>query len=325
MSVIKKTTAIFLCISILFAFCACSGGNDNSTDKLSIICTIFPEYDWVKNIIGEGNDNIELTLLLDSGVDLHNYQPTVADLAKIYDCDIFIYVGGESDKWVSDAIANATNDKMIALNLLDTLKDSVKEEELKEGMQSEEEEGEEGEKEYDEHVWLSLKNAEMLCSAISEKLQAIDPDNADLYKSNTDAWLTSLKDLDGQYQSACDNAKTKSFVFGDRFPFRYLFDDYGLDYYAAFAGCSAETEASFETIKFLSDKVDELQLKSVIKIEGSDGKIAETIVSNTADKNQQILSLNSMQGITAKDVENGADYLSIMTENLKTLQKAMEG
>lgn len=328
MSKTKKLLSIILCFSIIFAFGACSKNqneNNDNTKKLSIICTIFPEYDWVKNILGDRVNDVDLTLLLDNGIDLHNYQPTVDDLVKISNCDMFVYVGGESDKWVADALANTENKDMIVVNLLEALGDSTKEEEVKEGMEAEKEELADGdeEAEYDEHVWLSLQNATVLCNALSEKIQSIDSENASIYDANTESYVKSLADLDNQYKDVCDKVNTKTLVFGDRFPFRYLVDDYGLDYYAAFVGCSAETEASFETISFLANKVDELNLNTILTIEGSDRKIAETIISNTVSKNQEILSLNSMQGITSENVKNGVTYLSIMTDNLSVLEKAL--
>lgn len=301
-----------------------------NTSKLKIVTTIFPEYDWVKSILGNQTENVELTMLLDNGVDLHSYQPTADDIAKISDCDLFIYVGGESDGWVDDALKNAVNKDMKVINLLNVLGDSIKEEEVVEGMETEaeEENGEEGsgeeEPEYDEHVWLSLKNAETLCSAIASDLEEIDPDHADIYKTNASDYTDALKELDQQYQSAVDDAKQKTLLFGDRFPFRYLVDDYGLGYYAAFVGCSAETEASFETITFLAQKVDELGLKYVMTIEKSDQKIANTIIQNTKDKNQQILTLDSMQSTTSDDVANGTTYLSVMQNNLTVLKQALQ-
>ena len=327
MSKIKKILSIILCLLIIFAFAACSKNSEkvNNTEKISIICTIFPQYDWVKNILGDMANDVDLTLLLDNGIDLHNYQPTVDDLVKISKCDMFVYVGGESDKWVEDALSNATNKNMIAVNLLDVLGDTIKEEEIKEGMEFEEEEHTDAEKdiEYDEHIWLSLQNAITLCNALSEKLQLLDQTNANIYKTNTKSYIKSLDELDNQYKTVCSNAKTKTILFGDRFPFRYMVDDYGLDYYAAFVGCSAETEASFETISFLAHKTDELKLSTILTIEGSDHKIAETIISNTVTKNQEILSLNSMQGITNNDIKDNMTYLSIMAENLTVLEKAL--
>ena len=515
----KKITALLLALLMLVGILAgCNGTNNDSTtapgttaaatantpateessgQKLNIVTTIFPEYDWVKEILGDKADNAEITMLLDNGVDLHSYQPTADDIVKISDCDLFIYVGGESDGWVDDALKNATNKNMKVINLLDVLKDTIKTEEAVPGMQAEEghnhgvadfadsdvqdrnlsdwdgewqsvypyvldgtldpvmekkaesgtktaeeykesyiasyetdiekisidgntitytrkdgtstatydsegfyirhkddgskqvrykyqkvsgdanaptyivfsdhnissaepehfhlyfgedgfdslvEEGkhfptfypasltgaeiademlEHEEKEYDEHVWLSLKNAETLVGAISDALQELDPDNKDTYAANSDAYAKKLSALDADYQAAVDAASNKTVLFADRFPFRYLVDDYGLSYYAAFAGCSAESEASFETISFLAKKVDELNLPCVLTIEGKDHKIAETVVENTTAKNQKVLTMDSMQSTTSKDVKNGTTYLSVMEKNLSVLKEAL--
>lgn len=326
----KKITALLLALFMLVgALAGCGKQNDtNQTDKLSIVTTIFPEYDWVREILGDKADNAEITMLLDNGVDLHSYQPTADDIVKISDCDLFIYVGGESDEWVEDALRNAANGNMKVINLLEVLGDSVKTEEIVEGMQEEEHEHEdaeehEHEEEADEHVWLSLKNAKMLVRVISKALQELDPDNKDIYAANADAYVKKLSALDAEYQTAVDAASNKTILFGDRFPFRYLVDDYGLRYYAAFVGCSAETEAGFETISFLAKRVDELKLPCVLTIEGAQHKIAETIVRNTTAKNQRVLTMDSMQSTTSKDVKNGTTYLSVMEKNLSVLKEAL--
>jgi len=304
--------------------------------ELKIVTTIFPEYDWIREVLGEEISHAELTMLLDSGVDLHSYQPTAQDIMKISTCDMFVYVGGESDGWVDDALKEAVNPDMKVINLLETLGDKAKEEEVVEGMEAdhdheheegEEHEGEEDEHEheaeYDEHIWLSLRNAEELVNVIAENLGEIDSANADTYMANAEAYNEKLAALDKEYQDAADKAQVKTLLFGDRFPFRYLTDDYGLDYYAAFVGCSAETEASFETITFLSQKTDELALPCVMTIEGTDHRIAETVVGNTAAKDQKILVMDSMQSVTAKDVEAGTTYLGIMEKNLEVLREAL--
>ena len=299
---------------------------------LNIVTTIFPEYDWVREILGDNAGNADLTMLLDNGVDLHSYQPTAQDILKISTCDLFIYVGGESDGWVSDALQEAANKDMKVIDLLDVLDDAIKEEEIVEGMEAGEEHGdgedeeheEEEGPEYDENVWLSLRNAKVLCEAITNALTEIDPDHAADYRSNLTSYGEKLDALDAAYQSAVDSASRKTLLFGDRFPFRYLVDDYGLSYYAAFAGCSAETEASFRTITFLADKADEFGLTSVLTIESSDQKIAQTIIQNTKEKNQNILTLNSMQSVTSNDVAAGSGYLSIMESNLDVLKEALQ-
>ena len=290
-------------------------------EKIRIVTTIFPEYDWVREILGDKADSAEITMLLDNGVDLHSYQPTADDLIMLSDCDLFVYVGGESDEWVEDALKSAASKDRKVIHLLDALGDSVKEEETVEGMQEEEEDHEE--KEYDEHVWLSLKNAKTLVGAISAALQEIDPDNKDTYAANADAYGQKLSALDAEYQKAVSAGTYKTLLFGDRFPFRYLVDDYGLSYYAAFAGCSAESEASFETVSFLARKVEELKLPCVLTIEGKNHKIAETIVQNTAGKNQKILTMDSMQSTTSQDVARGTTYLSLMAKNLDVLKEAL--
>ena len=319
----KKITALLLALLMLAGVLAgCGKQNDtNKTDKLSIVTTIFPEYDWVREILGDKADSAEITMLLDNGVDLHSYQPTADDIIKLSDCDLFVYVGGESDGWVEDALKSAANKDRKVINLLEILGDSVKEEETVEGMQEEEEDQEE--KEYDEHVWLSLKNAKTLVGAISAALQELDPDNKDTYAANAEAYGQKLSALDAEYRKAVSAGTYKTLLFGDRFPFRYLVDDYGLSYYAAFAGCSAESEASFETVSFLAGKADEGKLPCVLTIEGKNHKIAETIVQNTAGKNQKILTMDSMQSTTSQDVARGTTYLSLMAKNLDVLKEAL--
>lgn len=499
----KKRISIILAVVMALLCLAACGQNkskySSKNDKIKVVTTIFPEYDWVREIAGE-NSNVDITMLLDNGVDLHSYQPTAEDIMKISSCDIFIYVGGESDEWVEDALKESVNKNMKVINLLDVLKDTVKTEEAMPGMQSEEghnhgyshfddsdvqdrsltdwsgewqsvypylengdldevmeckaesgektaEEykkyyetgyktdvekmsinGEEGtmeftkngvtskakyeykgykiydyslgnrgvryffeavdntsdapkyvqfsdhgispgksehyhiyagndsfdalseemdnwptyypagmtsneikedmleheEKEYDEHVWLSLRNAEKLCDAIADSLCDIDSENKNVYSTNAAVYKNKLKELDDQYKDVVKNSTNKTLLFGDRFPFRYMVDDYGLKYYAAFAGCSAESEASFETISFLAKKVDELGLKNVMTIEKSDKKIANTIISNTKNKNQKIFELNSLQSTTLKDVKNGVTYLSVMKSNLNVLKEALQ-
>lgn len=504
----KKIITLVLALAMAVSlFTGCGKKNNAETgesdpNKLSVVTTIFPEYDWVREILGGKAESTDLTMLLDNGVDLHSYQPTADDIVKISDCDLFIYVGGESDEWVKNVLKNAANRKMKVINLLEMLGDSVKTEETVEGMQedghdhghshdeqltendiedrtlsdfagawkslhpfllngdldkfcehrAEEDEDssttkvtywekykaswqcdaekisingdtitftyadgktvsaeytyagyqpkrndegkirsvryqfettsadapkyvqfndhghEPGEAEHfhiyfgnddfdalmsaktnpffvkdalsvedildelmghdhgeekDEHVWLSLKNAKTLVGAIADALQELDPDNKDTYAANASAYIEKLSALDGAYQSAVDGAARKTVLFGDRFPFRYLVDDYGLRYYAAFAGCSAETEASFETVSFLAKKVDELGLPCVLTIEGKNHKLAETIVQSTAGKNQKVLTMDSMQSMTSKDAANGATYLSVMEQNLSVLKEAL--
>ena len=322
----KRFILIFAVAVLALGCLTACGKNGKENGKIKIVTTIFPEYDWVMNILGDNPAGVEVTMLLDSGVDLHSFQPTAEDILKIASCDMFIYVGGESDAWVEDALRNAANKDRIVINLLEVLGDKVKEEELVVGMQGEEEEeeGEEEGPEYDEHVWLSLNNASIFVSAIAEKLSSIDPDNKDVYANNVFNYRQKLVNLDASYRKAVDSASVKTLLFGDRFPFRYLTDDYGLKYYAAFVGCSAETEASFKTIVFLANKVDECSLHAVMTIEGTDHRIAETIIQNTQSKDQKVLTLDSMQSVTAADVKKGTTYLGIMESNLEVLKEALK-
>lgn len=321
----KIISAIIVLVMITSLFSGCSGTTQENNGKLSIVTTVFPEYDWVMNILGEKAADADVTMLLDNGVDLHSFQPTADDIIKISNCDLFIYIGGESDEWVEDALKTVKNENMISLNLMQLLGERVKEEEEVEGMQAEEEHADEEaeEKEYDEHIWLSLKNASGACGIITDALCEADEKNAENYKANSLEYTVKLNALDEQYEKAVKNASKKTVLFGDRFPFRYLFDDYGLEYFAAFKGCSAESEASFETISFLAKKTDELGLNYVMTLEGTDGKIAETVIENTKNKNAKILSMNSMQSITASDVENNASYLDITEKNLEVLKTAL--
>ena len=333
----KKNISMIICLLMLVGtLTGCGNQTVSDSDKLQIVTTIFPAYDWVREVLGDEADNAEITMLLDNGVDLHSYQPTADDIINISTCDLFIYVGGESDGWVEDALANATNKDMKVINLVEALGDGIKMEEVVEGMQESEHDHEheenadhEHEEEHehhhnDEHVWLSLKNAQIYCDVIANYLGEIDSDNKSLYSDNATAYNKKLAELDGKYQIVVSEGAKDTVLFADRFPFRYLVDDYNLNYYTAFSGCSAETEASFETIKFLADKVDELNLTCVLTIENVNHKIAETVVENTTNKNQQVLSLDSLQSVTTNDVNDGATYLSIMEKNLEVLTQALQ-
>ncbi|MBQ6434517.1 MAG: zinc ABC transporter substrate-binding protein [Synergistaceae bacterium] len=302
----------FLLTVLLSVFMA-----EASYGSVEVVATIFPIYDWVKEI-SKGSD-VNINLLLDSGVDLHSFQPAVDDMVKIAKCDVFVYVGGESDEWVEDSLKNVVNKNQVSINLLKILGDKVKSEEIVEGMEHEHHEHEH-ESESDEHIWLSLRNAEIICKYIAEKLSELDENNKEIYSQNCSEYVKKLSELDSEYDEVIDKSMRKILLFADRFPFRYMADDYGLKYYAAFSGCSAETEASFETVMFLSNKVDELKLPYVLTIDGTKHKIAETVISNTKSKNQKILVLDSMQSTT---LNNNTSYLEIMQKNLDTLKTVL--
>jgi len=468
---------------------------------LSIVCTSYPQYDFVNQILGDNPAGAEVTYLLGSGVDMHNYQASADDMIKIRTSDLFLYMGGESDAWAEDVVSQVEEDKFHALALIDTVE--AKQEEIVEGMENDEEShnhgtavfedsevkdrsltdwagtwqsvypflldgtldevmehkaeeseektaedyynyyktgyetavegividgnsvefiengnsvkaeyeykgyeiltyesgnkgvryqfeavgdpngapgyiqfsdhltapekaehfhlysgndgfdelltelenwptyypgtmtgkeiaddmvghdhGEEGE--LDEHVWLSIKNSMVISNAICDMICELDPENGDLYRENAAAYNSSLAALDHQYEQAVGSAPNKVIMVADRFPFRYLADDYGLTYYAAFPGCSAETEASFETIVFLAEKLSELKLPVVFDIDGSDGTIAKTVIENSSDRAAKIKTLNSLQSVSQADIEAGASYIKIMEENLEVLKEALK-
>ncbi|MGI5898516.1 MAG: metal ABC transporter solute-binding protein, Zn/Mn family [Christensenellales bacterium] len=504
--------AALLALALIFTSCAelpqnfadknNGGTGGGSNDEINIIATTFPQYDWLRRIIGNNNENIKLTLLTKSGVDMHSFQPTVDDIAAISVSDMFVYVGGASDAWVEKALENAANKDIVSISMVEVLGDAVKEEEIIEGMEHDHSHGhgeihpedvqdrplsdwqgewqsveialesgfmdeyiahqsgsgqditaaKEGyaqrwksdyaylsidggsvsfggvplpysyigylivqgdhgssvwygfeaqgggapkyiafsdheiesphdhdgdhdhdhaphfhlrygdesfealtrienwsptffekeafgedmasamedhghshdhDHELDEHVWLSLKNAQTICNYMAEALAGLDADNSDVYLKNSADYIAELAALDDEYQNAVSSASVKTLLFGDRFPFRYLMDDYGIDYFAAFPGCSAETEASFDTIAFLAGKTDELNLNCVLAIDGSDQSIARTIVQSSSAKDQSILVMDSMQSMSASTIDSGATYLSIMQGNLEVLKQAL--
>lgn len=309
----------------------------NENKKIKVVTTIYPEYDWVSNIIKGKEERFDLSILMTSGVDLHNFQPSAKDILDIGTADLFIYVGGESDKWADGAIRQAANKNLKAINLMELLKDKVKVEELKEGMEDDEHHEEEGEEhndgdeeenheeeiEYDEHVWLSLENAMIVCADLKNEISTLDSENANAYENNLTAYLAELKNLNEEYKVVVNGAKRKLLLFGDRFPFRYMFDDYGLNYYAAFKGCAAETEASFKTIKFLADKLSEENLPYVMKIERGNEKIAKAVIENSSKKDATIETMYSIQAVSSDDMKNGETYLSYMKKNLDVLRKVL--
>ncbi|MCR4633046.1 MAG: metal ABC transporter substrate-binding protein [Erysipelotrichaceae bacterium] len=310
-----------LLILLTAAGCAAEGKQeeDNNAQKLKIAVTVFPLYDWCRELIA-GNENVTLTQIVSRSSDLHSYQPTAKDIKEIAECDIFIYVGGESDEWVEDVLEQNDGEDRLAICLMDELGSRVLQEEEKEGMEEEHEESHEEEAENDEHVWLSLKNARLSCEKIAEALSGKDEKNASLYAENLSAYLKKLEELDEAYRETVASSDEKVLLFADRFPFLYLCKDYGLDYYAAFKGCSAETEASFETIRFLAEKADECKLGVILCLEDGNVKIAQTVKENMENKDAVIMKMNSIQsGMSEQDT-----YLAFMEANLETMKQALK-
>ncbi|MBQ3840862.1 MAG: zinc ABC transporter substrate-binding protein [Fibrobacter sp.] len=330
----------FLAVTLLLAACGTKSETEGAAKKISVIAVTYPQYDWFKNVLGGRADAVDLKLLIKNGADLHSYQPSAQDIAAIASADMVVYVGGESDEWIEKALAATPKEGRIEVNMMKVLGDRVKEEEVVEGMQVETKENaeenhehaerhhhhdEEEEVENDEHIWLSLKNAEILVKALAESIAKLDTAHATEYHMNAALYIAKISALDAQYRATMENATLKTILFGDRFPFRYLVDDYGIKYYAAFVGCSAESEASFETVTFLAGKMDSLALPAIFTIDGSDGKIARAILdASKKSKNAEVLMLNSMQSVKDEQIKVGADYLSIMRDNLEVLKKAIK-
>lgn len=306
----------------------------SETKPLQVVVSIFPVYDWVRELTGD--EGITLSVLQKNGTDMHSYQPTVQDIAAICDCDLFIYVGGESDSWVTDALQNCLDDGPQVLNLLDMLGSDAQEEAQLEGMEEdahghthddvhEYDQDHNEEAEYDEHVWLSLKNAQKLCRAISDQLAQMqkDPEMVRKLQQHTAQYVQQLADLDARYTDCVEHAARRTLLFCDRYPFLYMANDYDLTCYAAFHGCSAETEASFATITFLADRVQALSLPCVLTIDGSDDRLAKTVLQTADAMDCDILTLNSLQAVSDAQIEEGVTYLSIMEDNLEVLNKAL--
>ncbi len=348
----KRLVAIALVGAMMIAALAGCKTNVKNDNKIHIVTTIFPVYDWVRNIVGD-NPDVEVTMLLDSGADLHSFQPTAEDILEISRCDMFVYVGGESDQWVEDALKEKANEKMEVVPLMEQLGDKAAEEQVKEGMQddaddehgnndaanehvkndaddehgkndADDEHGKKDEEvEYDEHIWLSIDNAKYLCAKIADKLAKVDKKDANSFSENSKKYIAQLDQLDKKFQKTVDDGQVKTIVVADRFPFLYMTRDYGIDYYAAFKGCSAETEASFKTIKFLANKIDEKKLNNILVIEGTNHKIADTVARATKTKKKKTLVLDSMQAITGEDAKSGASYIKAMEKNRKVLEQAL--
>lgn len=324
----KKILSVILSVFVsTVLLCACSSetavlkNSTSSSDissegKISVVATIFPPYDFTRQI---GGENINVTMLLKPGIESHSYDPTPQDIIKIQNCDLFIYVGGESDEWVKDILNSNDKKPKKVIALMDCV--DVVEEETVEGMDSGKEEHNDGDKvEYDEHVWTSPKNAVLITKKICSVLSEIDKSNAKLYEANTKEYCTKLSSLDSKFRNITDNAKRKTIVFGDRFPFRYFADEYSLKYYAAFPGCSSETEPSAATISFLINKVKSEKIPVVFSIELSNGKVSDTICESTGAKK---LTFNSCHNITQKQFDSGVTYIDLMNENVNSLREAL--
>lgn len=308
---------------LTFSFTGCTP-NEIDTDstvedsgKISVVATIFPQYDFSRQIAG---DCADVTMLLGPGEESHTYEPTPQDIIKIQEADIFIYVGGESEAWVDGVLKSMDTSNMEIISLMDTV--DVVEEELIEGMEEyEESEDHAGEEEYDEHVWTSLDNAQIISQTIADALCEVDEENTATYRSNCENYLSELSSLKRDFTRVVNNGQRKTVVFGDRFPLRYFADEFGLDYYAAFAGCAEQSEPSAGTVAYLIEKVNEESIPVVFYLELSNGKIAQTIAESTG---ADTLCFNSCHNVTMEDFLNGITYVDLMNSNLEALEQALK-
>lgn len=314
----KKIVKLIIIIFIITSMINVTGCNkNNKSNKIEIITTNYPEYDFVRAITKNSN-NITVRLLLKPGTDIHDFEPTPRDIIDIKKSNMFIYVGGESDEWINNILNDIKLEKTKVIKLMDIV--DLKEEELVEGMESEEEEEEKEETEYDEHVWTSPVNATKIIDKISKEIIELDSDNKELYEKNTKEYIEKINEIDSEIRNVVNNSKRKEIIVGDRFPLRYFVDEYNIKYYAAFLGCSEQNEASAKTISFLIDKVKEDKIPVIFHIELSDKKIAKTISDATGSK---VLEFNSAHNISQKDFDKGITYVDIMKNNVEVLKEAL--
>lgn len=310
--------ALFLCLSLV----GCQKRENGKNGQ--IVCTSFAAYDWIRAILGD-SETLSVSLLVSSGADLHSYQPTVADKVKLSESEMVVYIGGESDAWVGEWLAQASGVRAVCLSEIEgvTLR-NVSEHGDGEGEAHLHEEGEEhAHASFDEHIWLSPKNAAVLTAYLAQELAKIDEENAALYRGNAEAYQTELALLGEAYAEMVAASQNRRVIVADRFPFVYLVEEYGISYCAAFAGCTTENEAGFETVVRLSRQADEWEARYLLVTESSDRKLAGSVIAATKDKNQEILSMNSMQAISSERIDSGVSYLSLMYENLDILRKAL--
>lgn len=310
---IRLTAAVLI---LAVALMGCKSAPNAGNDGISIVTTVYAAYDIARQVAGPHAD---ISLLLKPGSESHTFEPTPADMVRIGSADILICSGGENDTWVDTLLSSIDSSRLTVIRMLD-LVDAL-EEELAEGMQAEEEEDEEGDgPEWDEHVWMSPANAALIAAGISASLTGIDPDNS----SDYDVLLSSYKDklaaLDSDLHTLIDNAPRREVIFADRFPARYFVEEYGLKYYAAFPGCSENTEASPATVSFLIDKVREDSIPAVFKIELSSGRLADTV---SAESGAQVLTFFTGHNVTADDMAAGMTYIDMMYRNLEALKTAL--
>ena len=307
--------ALLACACLLLPLVGCGEARDGA--RVKIVCTVFPLYDWVRTVVGDRSD-VEILWLTDNGSDPHSFQPSAKDMVEIATADLVVYIGGVSDAWVEEALKNGKAGSGLAL--------SEEEGIVLRAVSSESGHGREDghSHEVDEHIWLSLRNASVSVSAIARRLGALDGENADTYAERARAYAEELRAMDLSFAWNLSQAEEPRLVFADRFPFVYLTEDYGIEYRAAFSGCTTDTDADFSTVDRLAGVINEWDVPYVMVTEGADRSLAESVIRATKKKNQTLLSMESMQAVRREQAENGMSYLSVMEENLRVLLRALE-
>lgn len=320
---IKISALLCLCCFISSFLCGCTDTSSKKSDKIKILCAGFSQTEWVQNII-EGSDTAEVEPLYASGVDIHNFQASAADIVNISEANIFVFNGGVSDKPLYDVLDKSENANRIDFDCMKHLGNLVLSEDENVAVSDGEHKHEENDNESDEHIWLSLKNAIVLVDALAKEISSVDPQNSALYKENSKKYIEKLNELDREYENSIVASAKRILAFADRFPFRYLAADYSLECFAAFPGCSTETDASFASILFLADKVDEFDLNYVITVDRGQNSVSKSVIESAKKEDIKVVSVNSLQNVNDKDVKNGLTYLSAMESNLTAIRTALD-
>lgn len=319
MARLYRKLAVFLVMCVMtFQFIGCTNTESENNGKIKVVSTIFASYDFARQI---GGNVADITMLLKPGVESHSYEPSPKDIITVQECDVFIYVGGENDAWVDNILESMDTSDMTIIKMIDLV--DKYEEEAVEGMDGHEhtDECEHDHSEWDEHVWTSPVNAIKICKALTEAFVKNDKANKAVYEENSDRYIEELKKLDETFRKIVGTADRKVVVFGDRFPLRYFVEEYNLEYYAAFPGCSSETEASAATVAFLIDKVKEEEIPVVFKIELSSDSMANTIAEGSGAK---VLTFNTCHNVTSEEFEKGENYITLMYRNANALKEAIQ-
>lgn len=318
----KFISSIFWVMLMAITLVGCTQKDVKETakidNKLNIVATIFPQYDFTRAIVG---DKANLSMLVSPGSSVHSFEPSPADIIKVKNADVFIYIGGESDAWIDNILKSIDISKKKIIRLMDYV--NTVEEQTVEGMEHEKESESEGhdkkeEHEYDEHIWTSPKNAIKLIGAISDCLCEKDKTNAEFYRQNAQNYIDGIKKVDKDIASIIKNAPNKIIVVADKFPFRYFVDEYGLKYSAAFGGCSDQADASAATIAYMVDTVKKNKIPYVYYVELSNQNVAKSICEQTDSK---MLLLHSCHNVSREDFDSGVTYLSLMKQNAENLRK----